>query len=89
MFCQTENAEGQNASNNDFDNLGFVGKVAKESSNELVEKNMGGSGSEDFDETVIFEDGVEDVVEYGSVTKQDELSYIRGVSSKVRTQKHS
>ena len=35
IFCQTENAEGQNASNNDFDNLGFVGKVAKESSNEV------------------------------------------------------
>ena len=66
IFCQTGNAEGQNASNNDFDNLGFVGKVAKESSNELVEKKMGGSGSEDLDETVISEDGVEDVVEYGT-----------------------
>ena len=69
--------------------MGFVGKVAKESLTEVVEEKMGGSGSEDFDETVIFEDGVEDVVEYGSVTRQDELSYIRGVSSKVRTQKHS
>ena len=76
IFCQTENAEGQNNDNNDFDNLGFVGKVAKESSNEVFDEKMGGSGSEDLDETVIFEDAVEDVVESGSVTKQDGLSYV-------------
>ena len=31
-----------------------------------LRKRWGGSGSEDLDETVIFEDGVEDVVEYGT-----------------------
>ena len=69
IFNHKETSENQNASEDGIEDMDSGGEVVKESPPELVEETPGASGSEDLDDSLVVEDGVEDVVESVNTTK--------------------